>query len=154
MVRRFVVLLAVALLTWGVSLSPVGAQVSGTSCVVVEGTIHGISIPRFEEEALVGFDVTVTEVDGQLAGGKIMASLTITEFLADGSLVFNGTHHFTGTEVGTFTTSDHGLTSAEGRVADILTITEGATGFLVTMGHVNLETGELVLEYTGLVCPL
>lgn len=151
---RLLTLVLVVVLTLGITFVSVGAQENGPSCLIVEGTIHGVSIPRFEGEALVGFDVSVTEVTGQLAGGEITASLTITEFLEDGSLVFDGTHHFVGTQAGTFSSSDHGITSGAGLVADMLTISEGASGFLITKGHVNLETGDLALEYVGLVCSL
>lgn len=44
----------------------------------------------------------------------------------------------------------HSLTlTVDGRVGDMLTINEGTSGVLVTMGDVDLETGKLVLEYTG-----
>lgn len=144
-------MLAVALTPGMVGVAASAADY-GPGCVVVAGTIEGVSVPRFDGDALAGFDVTVTEVSGPLSGGEITASLTITHFLEDGSLVFDGRHHFTGTQVGTFSTADHGLTSADGRVGDLLTIDEGGSGYLLTMGNVNLETGQLALDYTGVVC--
>lgn len=111
-----------------------------------------MSIPRFDGEALVGFDVVVTDATGPLAGGEVTASLDVTQFLADGSIEFTGKHFFAGTETGTFVTADHGITTGDGGVADSLTIVDGAEGFLVTMGHIDLATGRLELGYYGMVC--
>lgn len=142
--------MVVALLAFGAPL--VLAQTDAPACAAVSGTIWAVSIPRFAGEALVGFDVVVTDATGPLAGGEVSAVLDVTQFLADGSIEFTGKHFFTGTDAGTFVTADHGITTGGGGVADSLTIVDGADGFLITMGHIDLATGELELEYYGLVC--
>lgn len=149
---RYVVftLMIVVLLSVG-SIVTLG-EGNGTGCTAVSGTIWAVSIPRFDGEALVGFDVIVTDSIGPLAGGKVAASLDVTRFLADGSIEFVGNHYFTGTDAGTFVTADHGITTAAGGVADMLTIVGGGTGFLVTLGHIDLATGKLELDYHGMVC--
>lgn len=121
-------------------------------CTAVSGTIWALSAPVLDGEALVGFDVVVTEATGPLGGGEVTASLNVTTFLEDGSLEFTGEHRFTDTEMGTFVTADHGITTGQGGVANSLTIVDGGSGFVVTMGHIDLATGELELEYHGIVC--
>lgn len=132
------------------------ANGDGPTCGAVSGTIWASSIPRFDEDTLVGFDVVVTDATGPLSGGEVTAALVVTRFMADGSMEFTGEHRFTDTEVGTFVTADHGITTAGGGVADALTIVGddggSADGFLVTMGNIDLATGELVLDYHGMVC--
>lgn len=144
-------LLVVALLAVGAAA--VGAQADAPVCAAVSGTIWAASLPRFDGDALVGFDVVVTDATGPLAGGEVTASLDVTRFMADGSMEFAGRHRFAGTDAGTFVTADHGITTVGGGVADALTIVGGAGGFLVTMGNIDLATGELELTYHGMVCP-
>jgi len=150
-VTRLFAVVLVAAFTLGSSSLSASAQEKNSRCSIITGVIHGVSVPRLEEGVLTGFDVTVSKVTGPLSGGEIFASLKVTRFLDDGSMLFKGTHRFAGTRAGTFTTSDRGVTSADGRMGNILTISEGACGFLLTTGTVDVETGELVLEYTGLV---
>lgn len=145
-------LIVALLLVTPLAVGGTAAQAESSVCTSVSGTIRAVSIPRFDGDALVGFDVVVMDATGLLAGGEVTASLDVTQFLADGSIEFTGKHTFTDTDAGSFVTADHGITTADGGVADSLAIVGGGTGFLVTMGHIDLATGELELGYYGMVC--
>jgi hypothetical protein len=85
--------------------------------------------------------------------GTSSATFTIERADEDGTMHLTGSHTFwDGADAFLFRTRDEGLTTAEGRVENAMTIVEGATGSLATTGSVNLQTGALALDYTGEVC--
>lgn len=151
--RRVVFALGFAALV-ALGALPATAQDEGDTCRVLSGTIDATSVPRFEGDALVGFDVTVTGATGPLERAEITAALAVEQFLPDGSLVFTGEHRFGGNGAGaaTFVTADRGITTGSGAVANSLQVVEGGTGFLVTTGRIDLDSGTLALEYHGVHC--
>ena len=132
--------------------APSAAQDAAESCTSLAGTIDAVSVPRLEGEALVGFDLTGTGATGPLADMEVTARFDVERFLADGSVVITGSHRFAGGALGDFASRDQGMTSATGAVVNRMELTEGASGFLITHGPIDLETGTLSLEYLGVHC--
>ncbi len=133
-------------------LAPTAAQDASENCSVWRGTADATSVPRMDGEMLAGFDVTSTGATGPLGDMDVTATLDVERFLADGSMVLRGSHRLEGSEFGTVTSEDHVLTTAGGEIVNRLEFVEGGTGFMITHGSVNMETGALQLEYLGVLC--
>lgn len=119
---------------------------------VVRGDVAGLSIPVFDGENLSGFRVDGATVDGDLAGSA-SAEFDIVRFDEQGTIHFTGSHEFMDSTNGfLFQTSDEGITTATGEVENHMTVVTGGTGELTTTGTVDLQTGELRLEYQGEIC--
>ena len=125
----------------------------GVACADVEGTVEGLSAPVFDAEGqLTGFQVVKASVVGDLPGTS-SADFAIRAVDDDGTLHLAGSHTFwDGRDALRFRTEDEGRTTADGRVENHMTLVEGATGRLTTTGTVDVQTGALVLAYTGRVC--
>lgn len=147
---KLLLMLLIGAAPLGVSLTM--AQGNGEECRLLSGTMSAASVPQFEGEALTGFDVTVTSATGPLESLAVEAALTVEQFLSDGSLIFTGEHRFGDEGDGGFVTADRGLTTGEGGVANTLMIIKGGSGFLVTTGNIDLESGILDLQYEGVHC--
>lgn len=150
--RKFSWLLTVgaALLLFGSLAQESTGDSSG--CEVFDGTVTARSVPRFDGEELVGFDVTGTGATGQLADLAVTAAFDVERFLEDGSVMISGSHTFEGGAYGRIVTADSGLTTGTGQVVNRMNIIEGGSGFLMTHGPIDLETGELTLDYLGVRC--
>lgn len=123
------------------------------ACEAVQGTVVGQSVPVLNDDgAPTGFQVERAAVAGTLSGTS-SATFMIERAEEDGTLHLTGAHTFwDGAGQFLFRTRDEGLTTADGRVENAMTIIEGATGALATTGRVDLQTGALTLDYTGEVC--
>ena len=124
-----------------------------SSCEAVQGTVAGQSVPVLNDAGVpTGFQVEKATVTGTMTGTS-SATFTIGRVDEEGTMHLTGSHTFwDGEDQFLFRTRDEGLTSANGRVENAMTIIEGATGTLSTAGSVNLQTGALTLDYTGEVC--
>lgn len=146
---------SLGLAAMGLCLSLGGAACGGTasSCDPVQGTVTGRSVPVLNDASEpTGFRVERATVAGALVGTS-SASFTIERADANGALHLTGSHSFwDDADRFLFRTRDEGLTTADGRGDNAMTIIEGATGSLITTGRINLQTGALVLDYTGEVC--
>ena len=136
------------------TLSPIPTSSSepARSCEAVQGRITGLSLPVLEGDALVGFRVEGAEVSGDLSATS-SADLSISRSDPDGTLHLTGSHVFYGDGGAVlYRTEDVGLTTADGRVENRMTLVEGGTGTIQTEGTVDLATGALSLTYSGEVC--
>jgi hypothetical protein len=147
------VLLGLATMGLGIIMLAAACDSDVSACETVQGTVTGQSVPILNDAGVpTGFRVEKATVAGAMSGTS-SATFTIERADEDGTMHLTGSHTFwDGDDAFLFRTRDEGLTTADGRVENTMTIVEGATGSLTTTGSVNLQTGALVLDYTGEVC--
>ena len=147
------VLLGLATVGLGIIMLAAACDSDASACETVQGTVTGQSVPILNDAGVpTGFRVEKATVDGAMSGTS-SATFTIERADEDGTMHLTGAHTFwDGADAFLFRTRDEGLTTADGRIENAMTIVEGATGSLATTGSVNLQTGALALDYTGEVC--
>jgi len=147
------VLLGLCTVGLAIIMSAAACDSNTSACEAVQGTVTGQSVPLLNDAgAPTGFSVEKAAVDGSMSGTS-SAIFTIERADEDGTMHLTGAHTFwDGDDAFLFRTRDDGLTTADGRVENAMTIVEGATGSLATTGSVNLQTGAIMLDYTGEVC--
>jgi hypothetical protein len=147
------VLLGLAAVGLGIIMLAAACDSDASACETVQGTVTGQSVPILSDAGVpTGFRVEKATVSGSMTGTS-SATFSVMRADEDGTMHLTGSHTFwDGADTFLFRTRDEGMTTADGRVENAMTIVEGATGSLATTGSVNLQTGALALDYTGEVC--
>ena len=150
---------------WGIAVSVTAILFVGTAahadsfCRPVYGWFTSTPVLPPECESPVGFCT-----DGKLIGGvRGSYQFTMTSNIPSGEAGVPGVNFYTGHSVittrrgKTITGTDTGTIDLDpfgsGKFAALITLTDGANGYLVLRGTLDFETGNASGDYRGEVCP-
>jgi hypothetical protein len=121
------------------------------NCVNIDALAGGFaySIPD-EEGNLIGFDVVGTALGGTVTGTNLIVKGT-----PGGVIHFSGELDFDGPTHGSFTTTDEGVVTPNGRLNTKLEVIAGGTGFISSHGiiyPVDQDTFVWQVHERGRIC--